>query len=52
MSRGRQVWDGSEIRAEPGDGAYVERPTFPAVFDAVNALRARHPFRSVERPAG
>ena len=33
------------------DGAYVERPTFPAVFDAVNTLRARHPFRSVERAA-
>ena len=52
VSRGRLVWDGSEIRADQGDGAYVERPTFPAVFDAVQKLRERNPFRAVERPAG
>ena len=52
VSRGRLVWDGTTLRANEGDGAYVERPTFPAVFDAVNTLRARHPFRSVERAEG
>ena len=41
-----------EIRADQGDGAYVERPTFPAIFDAVNTLRARHPFRAVDRAEG
>ena len=52
VSRGRLVWDGTELRANEGDGAYVERPTFPPVFDAVNTHRALHPFRSVERAEG
>ena len=52
VSRGRLVWDGSELRANEGDGAYVERPTFPAVFDAVNTHRSLHPFRAVDRAEG
>ena len=52
VSRSRLAWDGAELKADQGDGAYVERPVFPAVFDAVNRLRSHRPFRTVARGTG
>ena len=40
VSRGKLVWDGSELMAEEGEGRYVDRPAFSAVFDSVKRLQA------------
>jgi dihydropyrimidinase len=34
VSRGRIAWRDGELRAEAGDGGYVERPAFPPVHVA------------------
>jgi hypothetical protein len=34
ISRGRIAWSNGELRAEAGDGRYVERPAFPPVHVA------------------
>lgn len=40
ISRGRLVWDGSDLAVEEGAGRYVDRPVFPPMFDAVKRMRA------------
>ena len=49
ISRGRKVWDGSNLAVEEGTGQYVDRPTFPPVFDAVARMQAIKTARRVER---
>ena len=49
ISRGRKVWDGSTLNVEEGTGQYVDRPTFPPVFDAVARMQAIKTARRVER---
>ena len=49
ISRGRVLWDGSNLNVEEGTGRYVDRPTFPPVFDAVARMKAIKTARKVER---
>jgi dihydropyrimidinase len=49
ISRGRVLWDGSHLNVEEGTGRYVDRPTFPPVFDAVARMQAIKTARRVER---
>ena len=37
VSRGKVVWTGGELRVTRGAGKYVDRPCFPAYYDAVAA---------------
>ena len=39
LSRGRILWKDGELRTEKGTGKYIDRPPFPAYFDAVNKVR-------------
>lgn len=43
VSRGKVVYEKGELKVERGAGRYINRPTFPAIFDAVakvNSIRA------------
>ena len=52
ISAGRKLWDGSNLAVEEGTGRYVDRPTFPPVFDAVARMKAIKTARRVDRPGG
>ncbi len=49
ISGGRKVWDGTDLMVEEGRGRYVDRPTFPPLFDAVRRMAAIKTARRVER---
>tara|TARA_B100000686_G_C16798152_1_gene983911 strand:+ start:1246 stop:2688 length:1443 start_codon:yes stop_codon:yes gene_type:complete len=50
ISQGRLVWDGQELMVNKGAGRFIERPTFPPVFGAVERARNLKIPRSVSRP--
>ncbi len=49
ISKGNLVWHDGDLRAEPGAGRFIERPTFGPAFDAASRARAQRPWRRVER---
>jgi dihydropyrimidinase len=49
ISRGNLVWHDGDLRAAPGAGRFIERPTFGRDFDAAGRARAKRPWRRVER---
>jgi dihydropyrimidinase len=49
MNRGRIAWKQGELRAEKGDGKYIERPPFPAVHVANATWKELNSPRLVER---
>lgn len=49
MNRGRIAWKQGELRAEKGDGKYIERPPFPAVHVANATWKELNSPRPVER---
>jgi dihydropyrimidinase len=51
ISRGKVVWEKGELKVEKGAGRYIDRPTFPAVFDAVKKRNATRQPRAVPRQA-
>ncbi len=51
ISQGKVVWEKGELKVEKGAGRYIDRPTFPPVFDALARInKARQP-RAVPRQA-
>ena len=51
MSRGRIVWKDGDLRAEAGDGHYVERPAFSPVHVANSTWKELTAPRAVSRGA-
>lgn len=51
LSRGKLVWSRGDLRAEAGDGHYVERPPFPAVHIANATWKQLTAPSAVERPS-
>ena len=49
VSQGRLLWYDGDLRAEPGAGRYIKRPTFGPIFDAAGRVRGQRPWRRVER---
>jgi dihydropyrimidinase len=49
INRGRVAWKEGDLRAEKGDGKYIERPPFPAVHVANAAYKELTAPRAVER---
>jgi dihydropyrimidinase len=49
LSRGKIAWKDGDLRAEKGDGRYVERPAFPAAHVANAAWKELSAPRAVER---
>jgi len=51
VSRGRIAWRDGELRAEKGDGRYIERPAFSPVHVANSTWKELTAPRAVERGA-
>jgi len=51
LSRGRIVWKDGDLRAEAGDGRYVERPAFSPVHVANSTWKELTTPRAVTRGA-
>jgi dihydropyrimidinase len=51
ISRGKIAWTGGELRAEAGDGHYVERPAFPPVHVANSTWKQLTSPAAVQRGA-
>jgi dihydropyrimidinase len=49
LNRGRIAWKEGKLRAEKGDGKYIERPPFPAVHVANATWKELNRPRPVER---
>lgn len=49
LNRGRIAWKEGDLRAEKGDGKYIERPAFPAVHVANSTFKELTAPRRVER---
>jgi dihydropyrimidinase len=49
LSRGRIAYKDGALRAEAGDGQYVERPAFPAIHVANTAWKELNAPKAVER---
>jgi dihydropyrimidinase len=49
LSRGKIAWKQGELRAERGDGRYVERPAFSPVHVANSTWKVQTAPRAVER---
>jgi dihydropyrimidinase len=49
LNRGRIAWREGDLRAEKGDGKYIERPAFPAVHVANSTYKELTRPRAVER---
>ncbi|WP_426436934.1 dihydropyrimidinase [Bradyrhizobium genosp. P] len=49
LSRGRIVWKDGDLRAEKGDGRYIERPAFPPVHVANSTWKELTAPRAVPR---
>ena len=51
VSRGKVVWAKGELRTERGAGAYVPRPAFAPIFDALRRQAGQHVPQAVVRAA-
>ena len=51
VSRGKVVWAKGELRTERGAGAYVPRPAFAPIFDALRRQAGQHVPQAVVRTA-
>jgi dihydropyrimidinase len=51
ISRGKVVYEKGELKVEKGAGRYIDRPCFPAVFDAVKRRNDIRQPRAVPRKA-
>jgi dihydropyrimidinase len=51
LSRGKIAWQNGELRAEPGDGRYVERPAFSPVHVANSTWKLQTAPKAVSRGA-
>ena len=51
VSRGKVVWAKGELRTERGAGAYVPRPAFGPIFDALRRQAGQHVPQAVVRAA-
>jgi dihydropyrimidinase len=49
INRGRIAWKEGELRADKGDGKYIERPSFPAVHVANSTWRELTAPKAVKR---
>ncbi|MFQ5533591.1 MAG: dihydropyrimidinase [Sphingomonadales bacterium] len=49
LSRGRITYLDGDVRAERGSGRYIERPTFPSYYSALQTLRERAAPKPVDR---
>jgi dihydropyrimidinase len=49
LSRGKIAWTNGELRAERGDGRYVERPPFSPVHVANSTWKTQTAPRAVRR---
>ena len=49
VSQGNLLWHDGDLRAEPGMGRFIERPTFSPMFDAAARTRNQRPWRRIER---
>ncbi len=49
VGQGNLLWHDGDLRAEPGKGRFIERPTFGPAFDAAERMRNQRPWRRVER---
>src|SRR5215475_5998516 len=51
IAAGKVVWEKGELKVEKGAGRYVDRPCYPAVFDAVKKRNDSRQPRAVPRKA-
>jgi len=51
ISRGKVVFEKGELKVERGAGRYVDRPTFPPVFEALKKRNDIRQPRAVPRKA-
>jgi dihydropyrimidinase len=51
LSHGKIAWKEGELRAEPGDGRYVERPAFSPVHVANSTWKQQTAPQAVRRSA-
>jgi dihydropyrimidinase len=49
LSRGKIAWKTGELRAEPGDGRYVERPAFSPIHVANSTWKQQTAPQAVQR---
>ena len=49
ISNGAVVWEDSELKVDKGAGQHIPRPTYPAVFEAVDRRNEILKPRAVER---
>jgi dihydropyrimidinase len=49
ISQGHVRWDGEALRVSEGDGRFIERPTFPPVYEAIARAGAASPQPSDSR---
>ena len=49
ISQGHVRWDGEALRVSEGDGRFIERPTFPPVYEAIARAGAASPKPSDSR---
>ena len=49
ISQGRVVYEKGELKVEKGAGRYIDRPTFPTIFDAVKKVNEIRAPKAVKR---
>lgn len=49
ISQGKIVWHKGELRAVKGAGRYIERPCYPAAYDAISLINAQTAPKGVAR---